>query len=298
MFQIIEVQPDEWDLPEQLGTKPKFWFKNNQFLFKEVRPGTGEDWSEKVACELCTLLGIPRASYELGVWRDKRGVVSESFVASGARLVHGNELLTKFYPRYPARKFRGVRHHTVRIVMSITGGLKPPIGFQPFPGVHNATDVFVGYLMLDAWISNVDRHHENWGLVLTEDRVVHLAPSYDHASSLGRIETDVEKRDRLQTRDRNRDILAYVSRAKTPFYASLKNVKPLSPLDAFLAAAVLFPQAALAWLYRLQEISDQDTERILRDIPPDRISETGILFAHKILVINRERLLKLVDKLM
>ena len=152
--------------------------------------------------------------------------------------------------------------------------------------------------MLDAWISNVDRHHENWGLVLTKERAVHLAPSYDHASSLGRIETDVEKCDRLQTRDKNRGILAYVSRAKTPFYALPTSGKPLSPLEVFLAAAVLFPQAALAWLRRLQEISDTDTERILRDIPPDRISESGILFAHNILATNRWRLLKLVDQLM
>jgi serine/threonine protein kinase HipA of HipAB toxin-antitoxin module len=50
--------------------------------------------------------------------------------------------------------------------------------------VDGADDVFLGYLMLDAWIANLDRHHENWGLVLTKDITGHLAPSYDHASSL------------------------------------------------------------------------------------------------------------------
>ena len=30
-------------------------------------------------------------------------------------------------------------------------------------GIESALEVFVGYVMLDAWISNQDRHHENWG---------------------------------------------------------------------------------------------------------------------------------------
>ena len=63
MFKIITVPEDAADLPEQLGTKPKFWFQNVQgvdCLFKESRQGTGEDWSEKVAGELCreTLLWL------------------------------------------------------------------------------------------------------------------------------------------------------------------------------------------------------------------------------------------------
>src|SRR5712691_13257238 len=36
-----------------------------------------------------------------------------------------------------------------------------PIGWTPFAGVREAVDVFVGYLMFDAWIANTDRHHEN-----------------------------------------------------------------------------------------------------------------------------------------
>ncbi|MEG3898961.1 MULTISPECIES: hypothetical protein [unclassified Microcoleus] len=45
--------------------------------------------------------------------------------------------------------------------------------------------------MLDAWIGNTDRHHENWGFVevrasKTPQVIAHLAPTYDYASSLGR----------------------------------------------------------------------------------------------------------------
>lgn len=300
MYPIIQVPSDAADLPEQLGSKPKFWFQENRYLFKEVRPGTGEDWSEKVASELCSLLGIPHADYELGLWNERRGVVSETFLPVGGRLIHGNEILAKVIPEYPLRKRYRVRQHTLRRVLGFVNSraVNLPLGIQPFTGVDTAADVFVGYVMLDAWIGNQDRHHENWGLVLTQDRKIHLAPSYDHASSLGRIETDEEKRERLTTKDRNRTVEYYVERAGSAFYASPLSEKPLSTLDAFKSAARFFPLAALAWLKRLGDVSMDNTEHIFSDIPTDRISEVSISFAQQMLSLNRARLLNCLNRLL
>lgn len=61
-FQIIEVPDDAAESEEAMGSKFKFWFKHQDLgkcLFKQVRPNTGEDWSEKVAAELAELLGLP-----------------------------------------------------------------------------------------------------------------------------------------------------------------------------------------------------------------------------------------------
>jgi hypothetical protein len=294
MFQIVEVPSGAASLTEQLGTKPKFWYDegNKRRLFKEVRAGTGEDWSEKVASELCALLHVPHAPYELAIWRGKRGVVTDTFVPDGARLVHGNELLVRFIPDYPGAKFFRVRQHTLRRVLAIAEHVSPPIGFTPFGDVESAVDVFVGYLMVDVWIANQDRHHENWGLVsVPKNRIIHLAPSYDHASSLGRIETDEEKRDRLHTRDRNRTVERYVERATSAFYASETSAKPLSTLEAFISAATLRPKAAISWLKRLESVSSEETEAILREVPQDRLSDVSTEFAQRILVLNRRRLL-------
>ena len=186
MFHVVEVPSGAPGLTEQLGTKPKFWYDDNRRLFKEARAATGEDWAEKVASELCTLLGTPHAIYDLAIWNGKRGVVTETFVPDGARLVHGNELLGHLVPGYPRTEFFHVRQHTLRRVLAIIGDVLPPIGFEPFPGVVSGGDIFLGYLMIDTWIANQDRHHENWGLVTVKDKKIHLAPSYDHASSLGR----------------------------------------------------------------------------------------------------------------
>jgi len=300
MFQVVEVPSAAASLTEQLGTKPKFWYEDDKRrLFKEVRPGTGEDWSEKVASELCARLGIPHATYDLAVWRGRRGVVTETFVPDGARLVHGNELLVRLIRDYPGQKFFRVRQHTLRRVLAIAQGISPPIGFEPFVGVVSAVDVFVGYLMLDVWIANQDRHHENWGLIsMMKSRKIHLAPSYDHASSLGRIESDEEKRERLRTRDRNRTVERYVEKATSPFYASQTSAKPLPTLEAFMSAARLRPQAAISWLKCLESISSAEADAIFREIPQDRVSDVSIEFALRILMLNRSRLLGCVPELL
>ena len=145
---------------------------------------------------------------------------------------------------------------------------------------------------------NQDRHHENWGLVLTKDGSVHLAPSYDHASCLGRIETDIEKHERLTTKDRQRTVEYYIRKASSAFYAAPTSKKPLSTLDAFRAAARSRPAAALTWLKRLEAVSQDQTEQILRQVPQDRISEVSVYFAQRMLELNRNRLLDCVTGLL
>lgn len=70
---ILEVDPT-WRLGiEDMGSKPKFWFRylNEMWLFKQARTNTGEHWAEKVASEIAELLKLPThqvqiARYEAG----------------------------------------------------------------------------------------------------------------------------------------------------------------------------------------------------------------------------------------
>ena len=59
-----------------------------------------------------------------------------------------------------------------------------------------AVDMFCGYLVLDAWVGNQDRHDQNWAALrqTSAPGAMRLASSYDHASSLGSNLLD-EKRD-------------------------------------------------------------------------------------------------------
>ena len=89
-----------------------------------ARPETGEDWAEKIVVELCELLGLPHARYELATWRDTRGAMSPTFVPNGARLIHGNELLFYFVSDYPPpdttdKQFYRISQHTIEAVFNV-----------------------------------------------------------------------------------------------------------------------------------------------------------------------------------
>lgn len=170
-----------------------------------------------------------------------------------------------------------------------------PLGFPSRPPLVRALDVFVGYLMLDALVSNQDRHHENWGYVVTPEANIHLAPTYDHASSLGRNETDAARLDRLTTKDTGRSVERYVERAKSAFFPASGGDRVMTTLAAFEEAARLRPEAGRYWLGRLEDCSEVEIEAIFSRIPPEVISQPAARFAVRMLCINRSRLLRIVS---
>jgi hypothetical protein len=74
-FSIFEISSEAPEEPEAMGTKEKFWFHHKELglcLYKKARPNTGEDWSEKIAAELCNLINLPHAKYELAIFNQYR----------------------------------------------------------------------------------------------------------------------------------------------------------------------------------------------------------------------------------
>ena len=92
-------------------------------LFKQGRDNTGENWAEKLACELADALGIPRAYYELVQCEGVYGVSTPNFVPKFARLVHGNEILarTKEYQQEQAGDVKYYRSctHTITLALAM-----------------------------------------------------------------------------------------------------------------------------------------------------------------------------------
>lgn len=292
MYRII---PDDapCEMMEQAGTKEKYWFRlEDQFcLFKVGRAGTGENWAEKVAGELCAVLGLPSAHYDFAAWKQKKGVLSPTFLADDDRLVMGNELLAEIHTNYPLREVRKVKDHTLGRIHALLNKNQPPLDWDAsHTAISNAFDVFVGYVMLDAWIANQDRHHENWG-VINRRGGTYLAPTYDHAASLGRNETNKNREDRLKTRDSARHITSYVTKARSAIYRRKTDDKPLPTIDVFFLAQKKRPEAARYWLNRLELITQRDCKNIFRKIPSTEIDRIAIQFALKLLEINKNRLL-------
>ena len=304
MFPIHPIDRLHAEGIEYLGTKPKFWFTRDKqrYLFKAEQRGTGEDWAEKVVCELAQLLGLPHVIYELaheceGETPVRPGVICPSFAPRPLALVMGNQLLLQRDPNYPVEtetKY-GVREHTIEAAADAIAGLQLPSTewMQDAPqGIKTAIGVFCGYLMLDALVANQDRHHLNWGATQDEQGVRRLAPTYDHGSSLARLLTDADRQNRLETRDKNQTVEFFAKRARSGFYSAEHPEKTMLAFDAFHWLRAREPAAAAIWLSRLGAISAETIDGILANVPPERMSLITRQFTLKLLTINQRRLLE------
>lgn len=303
-FQIIEVPDNLSPELEQMGTKFKFWYLDEQHgycLFKEGHPNTGEDWAERIADGLCELLEMPHAIYKLAIWRGRRGVITQNFLAKGESYSAGNEVLFRQDASYPKGE-RKAKKHTIENIYAAFESFKMQLPAEPAPPkITTAKQVFLGYLMLDAWIANTDRHHENWASIRRFENGVltdRLAPTHDHAASLGCILLDDEMREKLTTKDKNRTVEAYAqsSKARSAIYKNETDVRPLTLIEAFRIASSHNPEASKIWLEKLENVTIETVKELFERIPETLISDAAKEFAVMLLEINRRRLLELKQR--
>lgn len=303
VFDISNFKHEEF---EPLGTKAKYWCSDkfgNDYLFKSIETQDsknnavsrdGEDWSEKVSCEIAKSLLIPCANYELAYDRETRGVITKNFITSdNAYLVTGNEILKNYSAPINIENTKKTEKQNIMHVYIILRRIirNKPLGFNSRLHIKSAADFFTGYLMLDALLSNQDRHSENWGLIVTGKGRFHLAPSFDHAAGLGRNESDETKTNRLNSTDKGQQITTYVQRAKSYFYLKEKRLKTFKAFEYF---GILNPKAALSWLEQLDGLTADVMQAIIAPMPVEIMSDVSKRFALEMLICNRSNMMKLV----
>lgn len=306
MFETRDVSSWVVHSDEPLGSKDKEWLRSvpagELWLFKRCRSDAGDDWAEKAAEQLANLIRLPHAQVELATRDGSRGVISRDFRQVNREtvgvFVPGNELLWEADASYPKAKTRGAPQYTVDRSLDILRKeetLSPKTGVT-FDETMEAAWFFVGYLLFDAWIGNLDRHHENWGVLTmnpdqkSPSRV--MGPSFDHGSSLGQNETDEKRKLRLVTKDKHGTIEAWArSRAVSRFYRTESDKKPCTTMDAFEVAAARYPEAARLWLDRLASVDSRAVKEVLSAVPGPLLSDIGLEFTLRLLEINRRDLL-------
>lgn len=92
--------------------------------------------------------------------------------------------------------------------------------------------------------------------------------------------------------DLSRSLDRYAARATSAFYASPADAKPLSPIDAFRAAARLRSEASAFWLARLADVGQDAIENIVYAVPSELITDLGRRFALAVTAWSRPRLLE------
>jgi len=270
-FTVEEVK-SEWEREsEDMGSKRKFWYSSptaGKWLFKFPRGSSGEHWAEKAAAEVATVLGIDHAIVELATFEGRRGSTTKSFasVDAGQILIHGNQLLELEVQGYDPSKTFHQSSHTLKNIWRVFDTV--------LQDSENAKHRFADYLVFDAIIGNTDRHHENWGILfhVAENKVsVDLAPTYDHASSLGRELSDT-KRERIFA---NNQIGAYVERARGAIYWSESDSRSISPLELVRRSVDAYPEWFGPVLQRINKLDKESILNVSKQIPDEWISALG-----------------------
>ncbi|PBA23813.1 hypothetical protein CKJ66_26540 [Mycobacterium avium] len=295
-FEVWDVT--EWEIhsDETEGQEEKWWLidpsTSEIWLFKPpvIKNGVrqGEDWAERVSTELADLIRVPCARVQLGVRDGRRGSMSRDLKPPGWELQSGQLLLAATDPSYQTKR-KGRPGHSLGRIREVLRGVDPPHS-PAIPSGFDAFDVFAGYMVLDAWIANRDRHDDNWAILLpppgsTEN--YRLSDSYDQSSSLGYNVRDCECTARLR---QDGGVQRWTQKGTAWRFEHDPAVGPPTLVDHAVAAlGMCRPAVGEYWLDNLRSVSHDTATDVLLRVP--ELSEPCRTFAGEILRINRERLL-------
>lgn len=242
----------------------------------------GEDWAEKISYEMATLITVPAAVTELATTIRRRdgkrvtGSMSREFRPLHWQRSPGASLLAERDETFDPDSCLGHSPASIRDVLAEATG--PPGRFESW----NAFDVFAGYLVLDAWIANTDRHPHNWAVMQAPNGAVCLAPSFDHGSALGSGDGDSRR-----ARTLSQGVERWCERGMASRFDT--GTTPLSLVDLAAQALELASSGARAyWSMQISQVDDVACENVLARIP--NLSDSTRTFISEVLIINRRRL--------
>ncbi|GAA1949321.1 hypothetical protein GCM10009798_05670 [Nocardioides panacihumi] len=252
------------------------------WLFKPIKTASYrryDDWSEKLAAELATLIDLPSARVELARGEVDEGIISLNVTPDGWSMESGDTMLSEFdgyltcanEDRPPNR----IGHNLDNIAKVLAEASGPPgTSCEEWPAI----EVFAGYLIFDAWIANTDRHAINWGVLTCEqDGRQALAASFDHGSALA-----------SGTQDPRLDATSPEAYAMRGFAGRFENGAKVPLVDLALEAAARAGGRATDWQERLASVPAARVEELIGGIPG--MSAERRTFLCTLLDINRRRL--------
>jgi hypothetical protein len=298
MFPVIDASDWEIDVDEPAGADEKLWLREPgsdvRWLYKPVTEknghAQGEDWAEKIACGLARMLTVPCADVELAVRNGRHGSLSKNLRPPQWQMHPGLVLLSSTITDYRpgTENVKGRPGHSLPNIQAVLKDALPPPGAE-VPEWFTAFDTFVGYLILDAWIANRDRHDENWSVLfpLTPDQRPRLCGSYDQAGSMGYNLREAE-RERLLSEPGGLERWALKGTAYR-FEHNPGERPPTLVKHASDALGLVDHRTRAYWLNRLADVSEEDELEVVSSVPG--MSDPCRSFALGVLKINRGRLL-------
>lgn len=286
-YPILTLHAADVLASEEMGSKRKGWVRVDDdaepWLFKFSRVNrrivSGEGWAEKIAAEVAAAITLPAARVELAILDGEVGCVCRHFPelsVDSVELIHGSDVLPGAVLGYEKTKRFRQTDHTLE---NILAAVERVIATIPERGA--AFRRLAGFVVLDALVLNTDRHHENWALFqrVRADGTVHheVAPSFDHASSLGRNERPEVLAQWLGDRTMDRGAW-YARRGHGGIYLEGEE-RGANPLRLAEVAAGQWPGYFRPWLDRVRVLDFSVLEGIVCRVPAEMIPESSRQFA-------------------
>lgn len=289
---------------EQAGAEAKLWIaapSGRHWLFKPTRyRKTGErvdaDFAEVISGGVAQLLGLPFAVTELAVCNGSEGVISEDVrldrrdrfdVRDGADLLL-DVGATGFVPSSSLDKQarRQRPGHSLENIRSALADVDP---HSAAPDGLTAFDVFAGYLLLDAWIGNADRHDQNWAVLepaLDREAPRTLSPTFDHGSALG---SGVLPRQREAWTQQPSMLRSFVEKGRaTPFENQGRRSVPTLVVHAGAAIGMCSRTGFEHWTSTALRLPMADARTVVERVP--ELSEGARMFIIQVLDENARRM--------
>lgn len=298
---MLRAQFDVWDVSdweiysdETEGVEEKYWLIDPDngvlWLFKPpvVKFGfqQGEDWAERVSTELARLIKVPCADVEFAHRDGRRGSMSRDLAPPGWDLQSGKLLLTEFDPGYVSKAKGRPGHSLAQISAALRDTqVEPPLDG---PDGFGAFDVFAGYMVLDAWIANRDRHDDNWSILIPPPGAAkyRLCGSYDHSSSLG---YNVNSRQCTRLLSESGGVSRWTRKGTAHRFEHGPD-GPATLVDHAVNALSMCERPVREfWIDAVHRVTHDTLDGLLESVPG--LSGLCRTFASKLLRINQERLL-------
>ena len=289
---------------ENRGSRRKYWVLGQdgetEWLLKFPRPGTGEHWAEKVAAEVGGLMGVKTARVELARVGDQLATVCQSFLTSDdldiddgsvTTWFHGSDFLDLVMGGYDLQKIRPNQGHNVKNIIACVLKFSGYGGMNPMRWDAILEDL-ASYVLLDGLIGNTDRHHQNWMVAYTIDAGnigFSVAPSFDHASSLGRELQDIRRERYLSSPT---GVLDYIRRGRGGVFVDVNRPRAPSPLRLAQLIGRWRPDVGRHWFDLLTDIPNEEFESIINRVPDEFMSDTAREFASQVVITSRSELLR------
>ena len=184
-FSDVKILPKT----EQHGKRTKFEIFDGNYIYKEAKSNTMEDYAEVFFYNFLKQLNVECAEYFLCSFKSKKGVCTRNFIAPNEILLTGTQLIDSYlsYNEINSQMFDYNLHHDIRLITKYNN-------FQDIAIIlHKLFDnskVNIQYIVeelkkiycIDLLFLQSDRNSSNWGILYNlANSSIKLAPFYDNS---------------------------------------------------------------------------------------------------------------------